>query len=220
MNITMIRITLFISGMGFSIKEFNGGGERMALILARYEGYFNKGPSNYEKFEAGYRAYFDTCSREFSWLKPKDACMASHKLVLLPIISQYETYCTFLKVHALESVIQTYASLNERDFCIAVRKEGDAAGFLQALGDYADRKWIQIVQRWITENGIENCKPTWKRYSGALCTKEDIQSYLQFTKDQIEYEKAQEEAFKKSRLKQPSCEAAETEQSLGRDIAT
>ena len=184
----------------------------MALILARYEGYFEKGPGNYKEFEAGYRAYFDTDNRDFLWLKPEDACKSSQRLVLLPIISEYETYCSFLKMHSLESVIQDYASLNESDFCIAVRKEGDAAGFLQALGDYATKEWVQIVQRWITENGIENCKPTWKRYSGPLVTKEDIQAYLKFTKGQIEYEEAQEEAFKKSRFEQSNSEAASTEQ--------
>lgn len=177
----------------------------MALILARYEGYFNKGPSNYERFDRGYRSYFDTVHRKFLWLKPEDASIALDNLVLLPIISEYETYCSFLKMHALESIIQSYASLNERDFCIAVRKEADAAGLLKALGDYASKEWIQIVQRWITENGIENCKPTWERYRGSLYTKEDIQSYLQFTKDQIEYEKAQEAAFQKMQSERSYC---------------
>ena len=178
----------------------------MALILARYEGYFEKGPGNYEEFEAGYRAYFDTDNRDFLWLKPEDVCNSSHRLVLLPIISEYETYRSFLRTHGLESVIQAYDSLSEKDFCVAVRKEGDDAGFLQALGDYATKEWVQIVQRWITENGIENCKPTWKRYSGPLSTKEDILSYLQFTKGQIEYEDAQEEAFKKSRLERHTAQ--------------
>ena len=184
----------------------------MALILACYKGYVIRRIGNYEKFNNGYRAYFNTDNRDFLWLKPEDACKSSQRLVLLPIISEYETYCSFLKMHSLESVIQDYASLNESDFCIAVRKEGDAAGFLQALGDYATKEWVQIVQRWITENGIENCKPTWKRYSGPLVTKEDIQAYLKFTKGQIEYEEAQEEAFKKSRFEQSNSEAASTEQ--------
>lgn len=192
----------------------------MAIILVCYKGYFIRRTGNYEKLDNGYRAYFDTVDREFSWLKPEDARIASHKLVLLPVISEYETYRSFLRTHGLEGVMQSYASLNEEDFCVAVRKEGDNAGFLQALSDYTEKEWKPILEQWIKDNCIENCKVSCERYKGPLVTKEDIRSYLQYTKAQNEYEDAQEEVFKKSRLKQPSCEAAATEQPLGRDIAT
>ena len=172
----------------------------MALILARYEGYFEKGPGNYEEFEAGYRAYFDTDNRDFLWLKPEDACNSSHRLVLLSVISEYETYRSFLRTHGLESVIQAYDSLSEKDFCVAVRKEGDDACFLQALSDYTGKEWEPILQQWIEDNGIENCKVYCEHYSGPLVTREDIRACVQFTKAQNEYEDAQEEAFKKSRL--------------------
>lgn len=173
----------------------------MAIILVCYKGYFIRRTGNYEKFDNGYRAYFDTVDREFSWLKPEDARIASHKLVLLPVISEYETYRSFLRTHGLEGVMQAYASLNEEDFCVAVRKEGDAVGFLQALSDYTEKEWKPILEQWIKDNCIENCKVSCERYKGPLVTKEDIRAYLQYTKAQNEYEDAQEEAFKKSRLR-------------------
>ena len=186
----------------------------MAIILARYKGYFIRRIGSYEKLDGGYRAYFDTVDREFLWLKPEDARIASHKLVLLPVISEYETYRSFLRTHGLEGVMQAYASLNEEDFCVAVRKEGDAVGFLQALSDYTEKEWKPILEQWIKDNCIENCKVSCERYKGPLVTKEDIRSYLQYTKAQNEYEDAQEEAFKRSRLKQLNCEEAATEQPL------
>ena len=188
----------------------------MALILACYKGYVIRRIGNYEKFDNGYRAYFDTDNRDFLWLKPEDACKSSQRLVLLPIISEYETYRSFLRTHGLESVIQAYDSLSEKDFCVAVRKEGDDAGFLQALSDYTGKEWEPILQQWIEDNGIENCKVSCERYSGPLVTREDIRARVQFTKAQNEYERAQEEAFKKSRLEQSNCEAVSAEQSPGK----
>ena len=184
----------------------------MALILACYQGYVIRRIGNYEKFDNGYRAYFDTDNRDFLWLKPEDACNSSQRLVLLPIISEYETYRSFLRTHGLESVIQAYDSLSEKDFCVAVRKEGDDAGFLQALSDYTGKEWEPILQQWIEDNGIENCKVSCERYKGPLVTKEDARAYLQFVKAQNEYEDAQEEAFKKSRLEQSNGEVVSTEQ--------
>ena len=185
----------------------------MAIILARYQRYYVKRMSNYERFEAGYRAYFDTDNRDFLWSKPEDVCNSSHRLVLLPVISEYETYRSFIKTHGLESVIQAYDSLSEKDFCVAVRKEADAVGFLYDLGTYIGKEWGCVLQQWIEDNGIENCKVYCEHYSGPLVTREDIRACVQFTKAQNEYERMQEEAFKKSRLEQSDCEAVSTEQS-------
>ena len=188
----------------------------MAIILSHYKWYYIKCMSNYERFEAGYRAYFDTDNRDFLWSKPEDVCNSSHRLVLLPVISEYETYRSFIKTHGLEGVMQPYASLNEKDFCVAVRKEGDAVGFLNDLGAYTGKEWGHVLQQWIEDNGIENCKVYCEHYSGPLVTKEDIRACVQFTKAQNEYERAQEEAFKKSRLEQSDCEAGSAEQSPGK----
>ena len=188
----------------------------MALILACHKGYVIRRIGNYEKFDNGYRAYFDTDNRDFLWLKPEDACNSSHRLVLLPVISEYETYRSFIKTHGLEGVMQPYASLNENDSCVAVRKEADAVGFLYDLGTYIGKEWGRVLQQWIEDNGIENCKVSCERYSGPLVTREDARAYLQFVKAQNEYEDAQEEAFKKSRLEQSNCEAVSAEQSPGK----
>ena len=174
----------------------------MALILNRYRGYFIKDNDsvNYKKYEAGFRSYFDPVCRKFLQMKPEDALNVPHTLIHVPVISKYEIYRTFLSTHGFESVIQSYDSLNEVDFCIAVRIASETDRSLQATFDYFDEELDSVMLQWIVDNGIENCKLDPELYSGPLDTKEDIQEYLRFTKEQVRYEDEQEEDFKKSRL--------------------
>lgn len=170
----------------------------MALILNRYSGYFIKGALNHKKYEEGYRAYFDPNCREFIWVNPAHTPNSICRLIPLPIISEYDVYCSFLMAHGLENVLKTHIELGEIDFCIAVRKEAENIGFEEALREYAIQEYSSIMQRWITDNAIENCKLTIEPYNGSFATKDDVEEYLRYTKEQVRYEAEQEAAYKNS----------------------
>ena len=176
----------------------------MALILNRYSRYFIKDATNYEKYEAGYRSYFDPVHRKFLWMKPEDARNAPHAQIPVPTISEYEIYRSFMRTHGFESFLQAHDSLNEVDFCIAVRKAADAdidaRRAFDPVFEHFDEELDKVMLQWVADNGIENCKLTPELYSGPLVTKEDVREYLRFTKEQNRYEAEQEEAFKLSRL--------------------
>ena len=172
----------------------------MALILNRYSGYFIKGALNHKKYEEGYRAYFDPSCREFIWVSQEYTPNSICGLIPLPIISEYDVYYSFLVTQGYENVLHTYIELGEIDFCIAVRKEAENAGFEDSLREYAIKEYSSIMQRWITDNAIENCKLTIEPYKGSFATKDDIEEYLRYTKEQVRYEAEQEATFKNSKL--------------------
>lgn len=170
----------------------------MALILNDYLEYFLDGYYYRSAFMNGEQSYFDPIERCFLRITPSKGEVAQAHWIPLPVIHHADALKITLRATNNEWLIEKYADLEEFDFCVNVIRDMDRLDIEAHPNENAATYIEQLLQKWIDDNSILNCKVHLEEPDMEINNHEDLKKYKECISELWRKEVLQEEDFKKS----------------------
>lgn len=170
----------------------------MALILRHYLDYFVYGRSSHFRFEHGEQSYFDPIERRFLRITPSIGEVPQSHWIPLPVIREADLLKTYLCSSGNEWLIEKYADLEEIDFCVNVIRDVEKYNLDDVSGETVYSSCNKLLQKWIDDYNIPNCKICIERPNMEVNNREDAKRFKDRVSELICMEAIQEEEYKKS----------------------